>query len=63
MVSNNYIRLSQWAAQHGMHRMTAWRHYNDGTLNSSYPSYMPLHTIFEAVGNSSTALKPASPLS
>ena len=32
MVSNNYIRLSQWAAQHGMHRMTAWRHYNAGTL-------------------------------
>ena len=32
MVSSNYIRLSQWAAQHGMHRMTAWRHYNAGTL-------------------------------
>ena len=32
MVSRNYIRLSQWAAQHGMHRMTAWRHYNAGTL-------------------------------
>ena len=32
MVSNNYIRLSQWAAQYGMHRMTAWRHYNAGTL-------------------------------
>ena len=32
MVSSNYIRLSRWAAQHGMHRMTAWRHYNAGTL-------------------------------
>ena len=32
MVSSNYIRLSQWAAQHGMYRMTAWRHYNAGTL-------------------------------
>ena len=32
VVSSNYIRLSQWAAQHGMHRMTAWRHYNAGTL-------------------------------
>ena len=32
MVSNNCVRLSQWAAQHGMHRMTAWRHYNAGTL-------------------------------
>ena len=32
MVSNNYVRLSQWAAQQGMHRMTAWRHYNAGTL-------------------------------
>ena len=32
MVTSNYIRLSQWAAQHGMHRMTAWRHYNAGTL-------------------------------
>ena len=32
MVSGNYIRLSQWAAQHGMHRITAWRHYNAGTL-------------------------------
>ena len=32
MVNNTYIRLSQWAAQHGMHRMTAWRHYNAGTL-------------------------------
>ena len=32
MISSNYIRLSQWAAQHGMHRMTAWRHYNAGTL-------------------------------
>ena len=31
MVSSNYIRLSRWAAQHGMHRMTAWRHYNAGT--------------------------------
>ena len=26
------MRLSQWAALHGMHRMTAWRHYNAGTL-------------------------------
>ena len=32
MITSNYIRLSQWAAQHGMHRMTAWRHYNAGTL-------------------------------
>ncbi len=32
MTISNYIRLSQWAAQHGMHRMTAWRHYNAGTL-------------------------------
>ncbi len=32
MVTNNYIRLSQWAAQFGMRRMTAWRHYNGGTL-------------------------------
>ena len=32
MISGTYIRLSQWAAQHGMHRMTAWRHYNAGTL-------------------------------
>ena len=32
MVNGNYIRLSQWAARHGMHRMTAWRHYNAGTL-------------------------------
>ena len=32
MVSNHYIRLTQWAAQHGMHRITAWRHYNAGTL-------------------------------
>ena len=32
MMSSRYIRLSQWAAQHGMHRMTAWRHYNAGTL-------------------------------
>ena len=32
MVNSNYIRLSQWAAQHGMHRMTAWRHYNAATL-------------------------------
>ena len=32
MVNNNYMRLSQWAALHGMHRMTAWRHYNAGTL-------------------------------
>ena len=26
------MRLSQWAALHGMHRMTAWRHYNAGAL-------------------------------
>ena len=32
MVNNNYMRLSQWAALHDMHRMTAWRHYNAGTL-------------------------------
>ena len=32
MNSDRYIRLSQWAAQYGMHRMTAWRHYNAGTL-------------------------------
>ena len=32
MVHSNYIRLTQWAAQHGMHRMTAWRHYTAGTL-------------------------------
>ena len=32
VANSNYIRLSQWAAQHGMHRMTAWRHYNAGTL-------------------------------
>ncbi len=32
MVNNNYMRLSQWATLHGMHRMTAWRHYNAGTL-------------------------------
>ena len=32
MVNTNYIRLSQWATQHGMHRMTAWRHYSAGTL-------------------------------
>ena len=32
MISGSYIRLSQWAAQYGMHRMTAWRHYNAGTL-------------------------------
>ena len=32
MVNKNYMRLSQWAALHGMHRMTAWRHYNAGTL-------------------------------
>ena len=32
MNSDSYIRLSQWAAQYGMHRMTAWRHYNAGTL-------------------------------
>ena len=32
MISGTYIRLSQWAAQYGMHRMTAWRHYNAGTL-------------------------------
>lgn len=32
MTDRQYIRLSQWAAQHGMHRITAWRHYNAGTL-------------------------------
>ena len=32
MVNNNYMRWSQRAALHGMHRMTAWRHYNAGTL-------------------------------
>ena len=32
VANSNYIRLSQSAAQHGMHRMTAWRHYNAGTL-------------------------------
>ena len=32
MVNSSYIRLSQWAALHGMHRMTAWRHYNAGTV-------------------------------
>ena len=32
MVNNNDMRLSQWAGLHGMHRMTAWRHYNAGTL-------------------------------
>ena len=32
MASGDYIRLTQWAAQLGMHRMTAWRHYNAGTL-------------------------------
>ena len=32
MMHSNYIRLTQWAAQHGMHRMTAWRHYTAGTL-------------------------------
>ena len=32
VANSNYIRLSQWAAQHGMHRMTAWRHANAGTL-------------------------------
>ena len=32
MVSSNYIRLSQWAGQHSMHRMTAWRHYHAETL-------------------------------
>ena len=32
MVNSSYMRLSQWAALHGMHRMTAWRHYNAGTL-------------------------------
>ena len=32
MVHSNYIRLTRWAAQHGMHRMTAWRHYIAGTL-------------------------------
>ena len=32
MVNNNYMRLSQWAALHGMHRMTACRHYNAGPL-------------------------------
>ena len=31
-MNSTYIRLSQWAAKHGMHRMTAWRHYNAGTL-------------------------------
>ena len=24
--------MSQWAAQPGMHRITAWRHHNAGTL-------------------------------
>ena len=32
VVNSNYIRLSQWAAMHGMHRMMAWRHYSAGTL-------------------------------
>ena len=32
MTDRQYIRLSQWAAQHGMHRITAWRHYKAGTL-------------------------------
>ena len=32
MIGRNYIRLSQWADQHRMHRITAWRHYNAGTL-------------------------------
>ena len=26
------MRLSVWAAQHGMHRMTAWRQFKAGTL-------------------------------
>ena len=43
VVSSNYIRLSQWAAQHGMHRMTAWRHYNVGTL--------PLELLPKKIGN------------
>ena len=43
VVSSNYIRLSQWAAQHGMHRMTAWRHYNAGTL--------PLELLPKKIGN------------
>ena len=44
VASRNYIRLSRWAAQHGMHRMTAWRHYNAGTLprrNSSARTLPP----------------------
>ena len=32
MVQGNYIRLTRWAARHGMHRMTAWRHWSAGTL-------------------------------
>ena len=32
MVNAQYIRLSQWASQHGMHRMTVWRHYQAGAL-------------------------------
>ena len=32
MASSSYIRLSEWAAKYGMHRITAWRHYNAGTL-------------------------------
>ena len=32
MVNSSYMRLSQWATIHGMHRMTAWRRYNAGTL-------------------------------
>ena len=38
VANSNYIRLSQWAAQHGMHRMTAWRHYNAGTLQTELQS-------------------------
>ena len=33
MASNNqYIRLSEWARRMGMHRHTAWRHYQSGAL-------------------------------
>ena len=32
VANSNYIRLSQSAAQHGMHRMMAWRHYSAGTF-------------------------------
>ena len=32
MANSSYIRLTHWAAKHGMHRMTAWRHYKAGTL-------------------------------